>query len=62
MSMSFPYLTISRQLGVPYKDVLLIADMLDVMGLFDPVITDRMLYCHVEQAWLREQNRRVEVR
>jgi hypothetical protein len=65
MSESFPYFSIARDLGVPYYEVLALADLIERIGPFDPVCVDgraRELYCHVENAVVLEHQRRGSVR
>jgi ribosomal protein S7 len=56
---SFPFFAISQDLGVPYREVLAIADTIEKIGPFDPVIIGKEVYCHVEQAVLVERTRRL---
>jgi hypothetical protein len=60
MTSSFPFFRIAQQLNRPYRDVLEMADFVEKSGPYDP-IWDAELYCHVENAVLTEQARRVSV-
>ncbi len=54
---SFPFFAISQDLGVPYAEVLAVADFIEKHGLYDPIV-GREVYCCVENAVLKENARR----
>lgn len=66
MSTSFPYLTLSRRLSVPYREILEIVDDLDAMAnaMESPVswgACSGVIHHHVREMWMAEQERRRRV-